>query len=576
MSKTTFAIGEIVGAVALMVFTFGAAAPALAWGLSSGITTTLFAVGVSAGITGVFGLLQPLLNPQDLSVPGSQQNYQSSAAFRRIIYGYMETGGVLTYDSAPAGGGNFQYDGPQRDFRHQVWTVACHQISSFQRGGAYHVVIDGVDTKLMLDPAGSGYYVPSDNLNPYGGNPTAPQTVNSHIGFEFDLGNPASTTAFPLLSAACPDWVAGKCIQRGRAKVHVCMRYDNQADGSQVGAGTGLATSIPIYVSGRLPEFRFQITGKTLLDTRTGLTAANPSNPALVIYDYLTNREWGEAADPATIDIDSVNAAANICEEQVVVYIASNGGSVKENLYSTNGVFDQSASRGDVLKSLVGAMAGIVLPPGDRWHIFAGAYNPPTATLTDADLRDAIKGDFRISRRDLANGVKGTFIPSVLPTNSTEIEPGAWRWTDFPPYQGNGLQGHPNYVAEDGGQIFWKEARFGFTTSIWGVQRLAKILLQMLRYQVTLHLAFKLTAFPIMAGDTITFIHQRWASLSPPPPTTFFVTQTTLVIENQGGVPTLAIDLVLRQHDPSVYAFGAPVSYANQGEYSQYATLGTI
>lgn len=272
----------------------------------------------------------------------------------------------------------------------------------------------------------------------------------------------------------------------------------------------------------------------------------------------------------------STSLGLNLANYLYYYYAPSPNIEVQENLYGCNGVFDYGAARGDVLKSLIGSMAGTVIPPGDLWHMFAGAYNPPTTILTDADLRDSIKGDFRVSRRDICNGVKGTFIPSYLPTNQTQAQPSAWRWTDFPPYQGNGLLGHPNYIAEDGGAIIWKEARFGFTTSIWMVQRLAKIVLQLLRFQVSLHLACKLTAFPVQAGDTVTFIHARWAALANPPPTTFFVTQSTLVIENTEGVPTLAVDLVLRQHDPSIYTFTAPSSPTNQGEYSSYGSLGTM
>jgi hypothetical protein len=54
------------------------------------------------------------------------------------------------------------------------------------------------------------------------------------------------------------------------------------------------------------------------------------------------------------------------------------------------------------------------------------------------------------------------------------------------------------------------------------------------------------------------------------------VTQSTLIVENTGGVPTLGVDLVLRQHDPSIYQFTAPSSPNNQGEYSAYGTLGTM
>jgi hypothetical protein len=739
MSKTALAVGELAVGAALIAATAGAAAPAVAWGLSATTISTLMAVGVSAGITGVFGLLQPLLNPNDTSVPGSQQNYSNSAAARRIAYGVMETGGVITFDSAPAGNAAFQNQGPGANFRHQIYTVAGHEITAFGRGGIPCVVIDGILTQLQLDPAGSGYFVPVDENMPYAGNPSAPGTINpNHIFFEFDLGSPGETAAFPLLSAACPDWAIGQCIQKGCAKVHVAMRYDYYADGSQVG-NNNLATSVPIYVNGSVPTFRFPLVGKPVADTRlpaggsnpawqadtgysfaeyiydslsrvevqvngpggsfesgistptfppstsfpgqvtpdnqcqwlnagplqaggwpgpnatigypyvfkdpngnlqllqfptgapnsewllgtfiTGATeptwattpgqqtadngqeqggklpwlclgapagfggAANPSNPALIIFDWLTDADYGEGADPSTIDIASINAAANICEEQVVVYVGQSGGTISENRYACDGVFDQDSARGDVLKSLLSSMAGTIVPPGDMWHVFAGAYNAPTANLTDADIRGPLDFDWRISRRDLCNGVKGSFIPSFLPTNTTEAQPTAWRWTDFPPYQGNGLQGHPNYIAEDGGEIIWKDVRFGFTTSIWMAQRLAKIVLQLLRFQVTGHLACKFTAFPVQAGDTITFTHARWAALAQPPPTTFFVTKATPIMESgTDGVPCYGVDLTLRETDPSVYEFGAPTQYQapgaawveGDGEYSTYGSLGVV
>jgi hypothetical protein len=749
MPKTALEVGEIAVGVALVVMTAGASAPAVAWGLSATTISSMFAIGVAAGISGAFGLLQPLLNPQNTSVTGSQTNAQESAAFRRVIYGVFETGGVLTFDEMPAGNGPFQ-NPPDADgnyvglmnWRHQIYTVSGTEITGFGRGPMGEgeapvttipmVVIDDIATELMLDPAGSGYYIPADAFNPYGGVYADPPY---HIAFEFDNGS-GEGSAFPLLSNACPDWVIGQSIQQGRAKVHVAMRYDVNAVGAGANPNGNLWTSMPVFVNGRVPSFRFPLIGKPLLDTRvptgggdadplwtantdyafadyifdssgrveavsisestgesgpgpgppawppptdfpgqetvdneiiwfnggavqsggwpgpnqvipfpyvfrdpngnlelligsdgapteaaplgtftTGAVqpvwpstpglpytsdnghaawlclgapgafanATNPSNPALAIYDWLTNDEYGEGADPATIDIASVNAAANICEELVTVYIAANGGAVQEQLYQCNGVFDQGATRGDVLKSLLSSMAGVIIPPGDLWHLFAGAYNPPSFTLTDADLRGPIKGDFRISRRDLANGVKGTIIPSFLPTNQTEAQPSSYRWTDFPPYQGNGLQGHPNYIAEDGGEIIWKDVRFGFTTSIWGTQRLAKIVLQLLRFQVTLHLACKLTAFPIQTGDTITYIHKRWAGLATPPPTTFFVTHSTLIAENTGGAMAWGIDLVLRETDPSVYEFAAPTLYREpgspwvegDGEYSLYGTLGT-
>lgn len=743
MPKTALLVSEIAGAVVLGVLTFGAADAILVPAISAQTASTLFAVSVSVGLSGVFGLLAPLLNSQNTDVAGVRQNAKDSAANRRVIYGYQEAAGVLTFDLVPTGNAPFQRLGHFEEWRHQVYTIAGHKVTSFGKSGKVSVNIDGIPTTLIPDPNGSGYLIPDTIYSQYAGEPFGTPSIlgGSHIGFEFDLGDPTdSSMALPLLNQACPEQWTSNSRQRGCAKVHVAMRWDEKADGSLISGGHELDVTSPIYVSGKVPNFRFPVVGVPLLDTRmasgglgggggtphpvwtantpfgfaqyifdslervevqsngpagsfvsaatipffppsdhyasevtldgtcawfnggpvqaggwpgpaqkipfpyvfrdpngnlqllignsgppqpaapyaplgiftTGATepiwsttpgqytadggitvggknpwlclgtpsgfasSGNPSNPALVIYDYLTNSDYGMGADVSSIDLDSVNAAANICEEQVVVYIASNGHTVTENRYSCDGVFDQSTPRGDVLKALASAMGGTVLAPGDQWHLFAGAYNPPSAVLTDDDLRDSIKADFRISRRDLCNGVRGRFTPAFLPSNQTQMQPAAWRQTDFPPYQGNGIGGKPNYIAEDGGAVIWKDVTLGFTSSIWGCQRLAKIILQTLRFQTTLTLACKLTAYQVRAGDTVTFIHARWNALTPPAPTTYFVTRSDLLMDMSSGAPAFVVDLLLRETDPSVYTFTAPSSPSNQGEYSAYGTLGTI
>jgi hypothetical protein len=313
MSRTVLGISEIAAGIALSLTGFGVIA--LPWALSAGVLSAMGAIGVTAGITGVFGLLQPLLNPNDNSVPGSQQNSQESAAYRRVIYGYMEVGGVLTFDNVPSGNGPFQLNDIKDEWRHQIYTIAGHQVTSFGKGGVLSVIIDGVPYALVASGTG---YIPAINNMPYGGHAQA--GLPTHIFFEFDTGNPSETSAFPGLALACPSQWTASCIQKGRAKVHVGMQWDQEADGSQIGHGTNLSVSSPIYVNGRVPSFRFQVTGVPVIDTRTGLVATNPSNPALCIYDYLTNSDYGLGVNPATIDVASVNAAANICEEQVIVY----------------------------------------------------------------------------------------------------------------------------------------------------------------------------------------------------------------------------------------------------------------
>jgi hypothetical protein len=250
------------------------------------------------------------------------------------------------------------------------------------------------------------------------------------------------------------------------------------------------------------------------------------------------------------------------------------GAQLYERSFACNGCFESSSAYGDVLKSLALSMAGFVVPPGDCWRIYAGSYVPPEITLQDGDCRASIKGDFRLSARDTCNGVKGQYIPAFLPINplgplaSSPASP-AWKKTDFPPVQ------RAQYIAEDGGVILWKDIQLDFTISLWMAQRIARIILERLRRQVTISVPAKLTGLAALAADTINFIHARWNSLSPPVPTVFQISHTALRMESQAdGVPVFGVDLVLRQTDAAVYEFAPPTSPTEFGDYSGYGQTG--
>jgi hypothetical protein len=311
--------------------------------------------------------------------------------------------------------------------------------------------------------------------------------------------------------------------------------------------------------------------------------ATNSSNPALIVNDYLQDTDAGLGVPVASIDSSATIAAANICEEATLIIWNADGTQVYENLYNCDGMFDQSSNRGDVLSSLCASMAGYPVPPGDLWRIFAGSYQTPTVALTDADMRDGIKGDFRLSRREVANGVKGNYIPGYLPSNppaglSLNQVPPIWTSQNFPSIQANGLAGKPDYLnSEDGGQVIWQDIQLDFVTSVWQAQRLAMITLLRLRFQQTLTLQCKLTAFQLEAGDTFSFTHLRWGLLAQ----IFEVTQWGMVLDTKGGspdakdaAPALGVDLVARQTDPSIYEFVAPSSPSDFGWYSTFGITG--
>jgi hypothetical protein len=105
-------------------------------------------------------------------------------------------------------------------------------------------------------------------------------------------------------------------------------------------------------------------------------------------------------------------------------------------------------------------------------------------------------------------------------------------------------------------------------------QRIASIVLEQLRRQVTVSLPAKVSALQLGAGQTVNFSHARWASITPPLPTVFQIAHTSLRTDKSNDVPTIGVDLVLRQTDASVYEFEAPSATSQYGDYSPYGVTG--
>jgi hypothetical protein len=702
MSKTLEEVGLVVaGAAAVAV---GALVPGAQFLIGLGISTALAGVGIALRPT------PPLGNP------ATTLSFNDGPAPRRVIYGQFETAGVLTYGSFPPS----QNQNTDAQYLHLIYTLAGHEISSFDgvsiNGTPYNFGTDlvfgepaGADTLWHVYPTGTPAFTGWDDI------------YWQHMFFEFDFGRDLDGQPFPNLAAADSSWTSA-CMQQNCAKVHVILRADSGAT--------------QLYVAGQIPNIKFLVTGKKLIDPRvtttwsastpeskyeyvidnnnliwmvtvagtTGSTrpnfeggsigstifdntvtwycvaswasislgapgvyptiayqgrlindgwypttpplndvieapigylqvcttsgatsstthptfstalggttsdgsavwtcmgrsphAINPSNPALIVNDYLQNPDYGLNAGgltngesvpitaPDEIDESSVIAAANVCEEQELVVWNSDNTVVYENLYSCDGVFDYSSTRGNVLDSLCKSMAGWVIPPGDMWHVFAGSYQTPTVSLGDVDMRGPIKGDFRLSKRVVANSVRGKFTPSYMPPNpaaqaSFTLLPGIWQPQPYPSYQANGLAGKPNYLnSEDGGQIIWMDLDHDFVTSIWQAQRLAKIALMRTRFQDRLNLQCKISAFQLEAGNTFEFTHANWGFEA----AVFQVQRFDLVLDSQNSSkddqsPTLAVNLVVQQTDPSVYEFQGPTSASDFGEYSPYGITGVM
>jgi len=339
-----------------------------------------------------------------------------------------------------------------------------------------------------------------------------------HVDRTSCLGTHTST--FPELLSTSSLWTTAH-RNLGRASVYIAHYYD--------------AT---VYANG-LPTISFVVSGKNdIFDPRDG-SHKYTTNAALVIADYLTNKDFGFGLNYGTdIPLDPLIAAANLCDEQIP--LAAGG---TEPRYTINMTFDLAQTRGAVLQDMLNACAGRLTITSGLYNGQPGVWIGPSLSLDQSHVIGSIDFKPYLTTRDANNGVKGSY---VSPANN-------WESGDFPPYCEDSNHGYvaDKWLSADNGVRVWKDVSLHATTSSATAQRLAKIELERTRREGRLTLHCNMTAWIAVAGDVIEFTYPRYGWVSK----TFEVLSSKLIVQadTNGGAPMLGVDLELAETDSTVY-----------------------
>jgi len=236
------------------------------------------------------------------------------------------------------------------------------------------------------------------------------------------------------------------------------------------------------------------------------------------------------AMDSAEIDDTGINAAANICDEDVEIKPVTSPATY-ENRYEANGVLYTSASPDENIGKLISAMGGLIAYSGGKVVMYAAGYRIPTVTLTEKHFAGQMTVQTKTSARDRVNGVKGVY---VSPEND-------WQPSDFPQITS------ATYVTKDAGIRYWRDVALPFTTSPSCAQRLAVIELRRAREEITMTARFRLEAMQVRAGDTVMITNSKmgWTQK------VFEVMEWNFA--SDGSPPQLAIEMTLRETASSIY-----------------------
>ena len=434
--------------------------PPVGIAVGGGFTFSAFNFAIVVGATMVAGALS--VKPKVKNSSLQQASYQTQTAnrstmlrqpiiSRETIYGITKkSGGILFVETSD-----------NNKYVHMIVQVASHEIQSFDE-------VYFNDEELTLSSAGN------DENGIARFNVTAPSTyatdsiyedgrktvrIKLHKGSDDQLADAD-------LVAECEKWTNDHRL-RGIAYIYVRLAYD------------------PDVFQG-IPNVSAVIKGKKILDIRDSSTAFS-SNPALVLYDYLTDQNLGLGIDTVNIDTASFTSLANLCDTTVPL---SAGGTEKK--YESHGIIFSDIAPMENIDNILTSFIGTLAYSNGKFTLSGGQFTSPSVSLDESDFVAELKLVAKQSRKDMFNTVKGLF-------TSDESN---WQPTDYP------MVTSSTFVEGDG-EVIFADIDLPFTKSSTMAQRLGKIVLFKNRQQMSLSCQVSMKAFTLQVGDTVQISNTR-------------------------------------------------------------------
>jgi len=504
------------------------------------VTATIFSVaGFKAGIGYIastfFGsilksfavnfLLSALTSQPKVSA--GQRGYlitaNGSALDHQVIYGKMRVAGARVFD-ATTGGDN--------KYLHRILAFSGHEIEAFDEIYLNDeiVTLDAngnvtapakylkSSTRYVRQDAGGNACSGSEEDGCFGVFVTTATpliTIKKHFGSANQVADADLVTEF---SGESTSWTTNHRL-RGIAYLYVKFTYDSEA-----------------FPSG-LPEITAVIKGKKLYDPRTSITSWS-DNPALCIRDYIVST-YGLLENSTLIDDTAVATAANVCDQFVELSVqkmivgheykiktvgntdfsllgAANStvgtvfiynptvlqsiintltGVVECRRYTTNGAFTTEVTPGELLTNILTSMCGLLWYAQGQWRMKAASFTTSVMSLDENDLRSGIKVSTRHSRRDNYSEVKGTF----------RGRQSNYQVTDYPPVT------NAAFLVADNNQKSVADIDLPFTDNVIEARRIARIMLESNRQQISIQASFGMRALALQVGDTVSITNERFS-----------------------------------------------------------------
>ncbi len=418
-------------------------------------------------ITDVFTpeIPEPAVNQGNES-RGILLNLESNNAPIPVIYGERKVGGTRVF-KATSGTGN--------EFLYVVLVLGEGEVDSIN-----DIYIDDIDS---TDARYSGFV-----------------TINKYTGTD-------SQTADSMLVAAGIGWTTA---HRLRGVAYLACRFKWSPDAFR-----------------GEPVLKAMVKGKKVLDTRTSSTAWS-DNPALCLYDYLTNARYGKGLAADQLLTSSFNTAADDCEDQVTPY----SGGADIDRFTCNAVIDTGRKVTDNVRDLLFGMRGLLPWTEGKYSLLIEGTGSGVLSFGESQIVGGIKVE-GTNKRNRFNRAVATFTNPDKNHQDDEVQ-----WPD------PGSAEETNLLADDNGFVSKQEIRLRTVTNKYTARDLAKLVVK--RSRVAIGASVRLTSEGIeaTAGDIISLTHSSpaWSGKL------FRIKEMSLHSNGE-------VSAALVSHDDSVYAW---------------------
>lgn len=472
----------------------------IGWSAVFGLTATFAALGaVNRALIGKPDALD--------TMSGITNNIRASDASRKVIYGKQRVGGTIvwfeTKDScrnnmnSPYRAGLDTTRTASNEYLDMIIVLAAHEVESLEE--IY------LNERKIWDI--------NRSISPWIGS-----TTDEKFGFAFYDG---TQTAYDVDAAHASTWGVNHKLL-GVSYLYCTMVLDST-----------------VYPNG-VPNISCVIKGKKVYDPRTQTTAYS-ENPALILYDYMRDSQFGLNESASAFDQTALTAAANVCDEALLgatenvgdfkigrVYqitlvagsnftqIGASSNTVDERFvatgtgfaiggagqarqytarYTCNGQIDTANPIKQNIENILSSMIGTLQYANGKFVINAYDYDA-TAVINNAINNDMLLEPIQIStktsRKNLYNAVKGRFNSDI---NNYQV-------TDYP------AQTSTTFATNDGETLFM-DLDLPFTTNDIIAQRIARLTMLKSRQQLTVQLVCNIEALQYKVGDNIGIDNSR-------------------------------------------------------------------